>query len=395
MKKAFTLIEMMIVVAVLVVLMTITFKLSGLGQDSERRTRTVVRMQRLENCLSGYHAAFGSYPPVKLHGNRDIYVAVEGDIQRTENRNENIWSWTKIGQDAEKRAWNQVKVACRSQPVDCRYPFPDEQVWNERIKSVSEMMKEYAQEELKDSLDEETRKKVMGGFDSICENPGRLSNPADIDWNNIQLFKFGLMSVLLPRYLIMTGGPQMFYTKYQQWTGNNSIPSDPFTGRNNYNSQGWAGVWQQGQTARSGRSVDIAKLANIPSQAACARWMPNLEGICVCNNDELTLFGVDVKSRYREEQSELYYKNIGIQLFRPEGRSVGVEQYVLDGVTIRDGWCNEFYYYSPAPYQRYTLWSSGPNGRTFPPWVSRKDLTSKANECVGMWVHDDLVHLAH
>ena len=45
MKKGFTLIEMMIVVAILVVLMTITFRLSKLGSNADRRTRTVTRMQ--------------------------------------------------------------------------------------------------------------------------------------------------------------------------------------------------------------------------------------------------------------------------------------------------------------------------------------------------------------
>lgn len=34
-------------------------------------------MQRLENCLSGYYAAYGSYPPVKLHGSRDYTLEVD------------------------------------------------------------------------------------------------------------------------------------------------------------------------------------------------------------------------------------------------------------------------------------------------------------------------------
>lgn len=395
MKRAFTLIEMMIVVAILVILMTIVFKLANLGQDSERRTRTIVRLQRLENCLSGYHAAFGSYPPVKLHGTRDIYMAAEDGQQDPDQRNENLWNWSRVGEENEARAWGQVKAACRSQPVDCRYPFPDEEYWNERVRDVCTLMKEYAHEECWEDLDEQTKKKIDGGFDSICENPGRIHNVNDIDWNNIKLFKFGLMSFLLPRYMIMTGGPQMFYSRYAQWTGNNQVPSDPFTGRTDYNGQGWSGVWQQGQLMKKGNSADIARLANIPSQAACARWIPNLEGICACNNDSLTLFGVNVKSGNGDDRSELYYKNIGIELYRPQGRQVGVEQYVLDGVTVKDGWVNEFYYYSPAPYQRYTLWSAGPNGRTFPPWISRRDLSSRANECVDKWVFDDIVHMAH
>ena len=57
-----------------------------------------------------------------------------------------------------------------------------------------------------------------------------------------------------------------------------------------------------------------------------------------------------------------------------------------------DGYGN---YYSPAPYQRYILWSGGPNGKTFPPWVSRDSLGSKAKSTVGSWTHDDIVHMSN
>ena len=66
MKRGFTLIEMMVVIAVLVTLMAMTFRLANIGSDTEARTMTISRMQRLENALSGFHAAFGCYPPVKL-----------------------------------------------------------------------------------------------------------------------------------------------------------------------------------------------------------------------------------------------------------------------------------------------------------------------------------------
>ena len=64
-------------------------------------------------------------------------------------------------------------------------------------------------------------------------------------------------------------------------------------------------------------------------------------------------------------------------------------------MTVVDGWENEFYYYCPAPYQSYVLWSAGANGKTFPPWVSRESLDSKANACVGYWTEDDIVNLSH
>ena len=72
MKKGFTLLEMLIVMALLVTLMGIVFKLHDIAGDSEDKSCTILRMQRLENCLAGYHAAFGSYPPVQLHASRNI-----------------------------------------------------------------------------------------------------------------------------------------------------------------------------------------------------------------------------------------------------------------------------------------------------------------------------------
>ena len=62
MKKAFTIIEMLVVVVVIATLMTIVFRLSSIGEDSEYHNRTIVRMQKLENCLSGYYA-FGILEP--------------------------------------------------------------------------------------------------------------------------------------------------------------------------------------------------------------------------------------------------------------------------------------------------------------------------------------------
>ena len=59
MKRAFTLVELLIVIAVLVSLMAITFRITNVVGDAESRTMTITRMQRLENCLSGFHAAFG------------------------------------------------------------------------------------------------------------------------------------------------------------------------------------------------------------------------------------------------------------------------------------------------------------------------------------------------
>ena len=59
---------------VIVSLMAIVFRLTGIAGSASKRETTVYRMQCLENCLSGYYAVFGSYPPVPLQGaSRNIY----------------------------------------------------------------------------------------------------------------------------------------------------------------------------------------------------------------------------------------------------------------------------------------------------------------------------------
>jgi len=55
--------------------------------------------------------------------------------------------------------------------------------------------------------------------------------------------------------------------------------------------------------------------------------------------------------------------------------------------TVVDGWGNDFYYYSPPPYQSYQLWSSGPNGRTFPPWMEKVQGKEKI---INQWIADDI-----
>ncbi|MBQ6135858.1 MAG: prepilin-type N-terminal cleavage/methylation domain-containing protein [Kiritimatiellae bacterium] len=400
MKKAFTLIELLVVVAVLVILMGLVFKLSTLGKDSWRRTLTVERLQKVENCLSGYHAAFGSYPPVKLHGTRDIYIRtnVHG-IQSTDagDENKSIWGWNSVGERAEREAWAQVKAACLAQPVACRFPYPER--YDKLVDMVSEEMKRRAdsgEDTYKAYFDDESRKKrLSAGFDDgVSRNIGRHAKNKDKkDWRNIQLFKFGLMSYLLPRYLVMMNGDEVLFRDYAQWTGNNVMPSDPFSGKSYDLRGGWAQVRRD---ATSQQRSDSARVANIPSQSVCARWMPNLAGVCQANH-EFTLFGVNIRGTSWYDRSELDVENYDIEVFTPNTGSdeSTANQYILDGVTIRDGWGSDLYYYSPAPFQRYQLWSAGPNARTFPPWVSRKKLDAKANKCIGLWIFDDIVNMSH
>ena len=214
-------------------------------------------------------------------------------------------------------------------------------------------------------------------------NAGGLDHDA-VDWGNLQLFQFGVMSYILPRYLVMMNGNSQFYGNFRQWTVNNEMPSDPYTGRP-------IGEWAQLRNlVVSDNMSDLAKVANIPSQSVCARWMPNLAGACRANHN-YKLFGVSLRDD--TQGGNLSVENPWIEVFSATGGNS--QQYVLDEVTMVDGWLNPFYYYSPAPYQRYILWSGGPNGKTFPPWVSRDSLGSKAKSTVGSWTHDDIVHMSN
>ena len=72
--SGFTLIELLVVTVVIVALMGVIFRLTGIAGGTSAKETTVFRMQCLENCLSGDYAAFGSYPPVPLqNASRSIY----------------------------------------------------------------------------------------------------------------------------------------------------------------------------------------------------------------------------------------------------------------------------------------------------------------------------------
>ena len=396
MKRAFTLIEMMIVIAVLVTLMAMTFRIGNVSADAEARTMTIARMQRLENCLSGFHAAFGCYPPVRLHGNRSF-----SGQERTIN-------WGN-----ESEAWRWVRNICRTQPVGCRFPF------SERMKGavveLSDLISDAAGSgEYEDAFKDETgtlQNWATAGFTSSSDGDveGKLSSKKDeVLWSEIKLFQYGVMSFLLPRYFVMMAGNSRYYMGdngtggYAQWTSNNQKPSDPFTG----NSVSWSTVYSWVEAYRNRneqRDENVVKLMMMPSQAACARWMPNLDGICKCNTD-ITLFGVHIKSTHWRDRgifdfdggvSRALVNSVYDTCFRPDEANPTGSQYLLDEVTVQDGWGHEFYYYSRSPYQSYTLWSSGKDGKTFPPWVSRDRLSGQELDLAVKWTKDDISQLSN
>lgn len=398
MKKAFTLVEMLIVVVVIVTLMTMTFKLSSINGANSKRNKTVSKLQKVENCLSGYYAAFGTYPAVGLHGSRNPFlkVSTHGIQNLDEEENKNIFNWDvnkfklwvqsdfdgKYYQNEENNAWRQVQAACRSQPVSCKFPFPRN--YGELVQAHSEQLMAEAADS--GSMSQERKAMFAAGFDDgVTSNLGRF-NPyqKESDWRELQLFQFGLISFLLPRYRMMMQSDDTLYDDFAQWKANNDLPCDPIDGGK---FRDWKRVCHY---AQSTMRTDLKHIDNIPSQAQCARWLPNLAG-CVYSPHSLKMYGVDL----REEEDGGF--STEMEIYSPGGydNSSTAQQYVLDFCTIRDGWWNEIFYYSPPPYQTYVVWSAGPNKRTFPPWIARDKLGQKENQCIGAWTEDDIMSMSH
>ena len=367
MKRAFTLVELMVVVVVISILLTIVFRLVSVGESTTCRNNTIARMQRLENAISGYFAAFGSYPPVSLHASRNVYADLD------ENGNQ------RSGAETGQLQQESVDKACRAQPVAVRYPFHNSSQVREYIDTVSRIVVERV-----NSGDDQWRAykaysyQLSGGFTAL-RDPNQVSGwNTKKTWGEVKIFQFGLMSFLLPRYMFMANGLDAEdLENCAQWNANNRLSSHPNAGYS-------FGSWKD--------QLDDARLVRrIPSQAVCARWMPNFEKMVSGNpiTSPMRFFGVDISD--------------GTIVVEPDNpgelaKNVYVDQNrtILDSMTVKDGWGNEFYYYSPAPFQSYRLWSAGSNGATFPPWVPLSSLKSDSDKrTAANWMSDDIMYLSN
>ena len=402
MKKGFTLVELLIVVVVIVTLMSITFRLAGSGGDSTNRNYTINRMQRLENCLSGYYAAYGSYPPVPLHGSRDYMVNVDAHgIQQVGNSTTGLKGSGSSSPDrASNLSWKRVQSACRSQPIGMSYPFKDRGE-QDYVKKVSDMLIQRAQsDDPKYSQFRANAEVLSKGFIAITDESTLTEKRDYKEWTEAQIFRFGVMSFLLPRYLIMMGGDADYklFENQKSWTANNQIPCR-FEDGVQYES------WQK---LNEDVKQHTWKVSVLPSQAACARWLPNLEKT-VQTTRSTVLYGTEIRDP-DHTAANISASNPNPQLYSTSSQggsgSNSGTQYALDSMTVVDGWGNEFYYYSPPPHQSYTLWSAGKNGKTFPPWVSDEELTSlrgmsvegasgTALDVVQEWKADDIVKMSN
>lgn len=363
MKKGFTLVELMIVVVVIVTLMGVTFRLAGVGSDSTARNTTVNRLQRLENCLSGYYAAYGSYPPVKLHNSRDFRREAESHgLQKN-----NDWAGSL------KDNWKSVDAACKAQPIGMTYPF-NKQSARDTVRALSQMLMEANPGE------------PLYNFEALLDNSFIDTLRDKTDWQDCQVFKFGVLSYLVPRYLVIMGGDvgssnnDQIFTRQSSWKVNNQLPPRFEDGVPYAN---WADV-------NSAVKDEPWKIAALTSQATTARWLPNLEKQLSTMQD-ITVYGINLRDEDSEGTNPLDVYSVG-------GADSSSQQFFPDRMTIKDGWGNEFYYCSTPPHQSYTLWSAGKNEKTFPPWVTDEELGQMSGEdrkTVQTWIADDIVQMSN
>ena len=402
-REGFTLIELLVVTVVVVMLMGVVFRLTGIAGDSSNRQTTIKRMQCLENCLSGYYAVFGSYPPVPLQGaTRNIYrkVRMQHASIQSDDPDDVDESITAFNQ------YNAVEAACRSQPVAAMFPPPKElsvTVDGRSQKVSSAQAYDSFQNQVRAAYDADVytdsqKRRIESWKDTtindISSSPGFLNNyQNETDITKLQLFRYGLMAFLLPRYRFMldcakggqSGNTEAFNNsidRYRQWTDFNPLPPKMDSGiaypswKAFCDTMGGEDDWQ----------IDL-----IPSQAACARWLPNLRDIV--SGRRMDFFGIPIGESGSNGIPDPKYA-YDFFLYSPGGvNSSSSSGYPLQSVTVKDGWGCEYFYYSPAPYQTYVLWSAGANKKTFPPWVDldqfRKEHSDQYETAV-KWMADDI-----
>ena len=378
-RRGFTLIELLVVTVIIVTLMGIVFRLAGSGGDSTARAKTLSRLQKLSNALSGYYAAFGSYPPVPLQGrSRDIYTQVDGYGAQDDHGRSGSLGYGIQGTGRNKVALSennvelrkQIEAACRAQPVTVGFPY--------NYKGTE-----------KDVIDALTQQYNLKSFQPISNYGG--FNKDSSEWSENNVFMFGLLSFLLPRYQFMLDGEENLYINHPNgpWESNNRLPylldGTRLASWTDAQKHMHAGPDYFNDSSTSGADKR-AMLEAIPSQAVCARWMPNFKNI--------------VTSRPVRTVTEFY----GVETEAPDDFGPAPSKWMVlsqDGYdhessyvngtkSVLDGWGEEFYYYSPPPYQSYQLWSSGPNKRTFPPWTDKSSLQNNEIQLVNKWIADDI-----
>ena len=130
----------------------------------------------------------------------------------------------------------------------------------------------------------------------------------------------------------------------------------------------------------SGQDITLL-LTNLEKQRvieneACVRWLPCFEGIL--RSFASSVLGVKINGDI----------NGGHRLAARQ--MIDGPKVALAFITITDGWGRELFYHSAPPYQSFRVWSAGPDGLTYPPWVPSTDATYKSLKAQ-TWTKDDII----
>ncbi|MFA7172819.1 MAG: type II secretion system protein [Kiritimatiellia bacterium] len=342
-RRAFTLLELMVVLVIIGILIASVFKLFSAVSENSSKAKTKARMERLQNAISGFYSSYGTYPPVPEHLSPDPMNVTSDRGKKSENKN--LWNSGDKAKAAE--------LAARSQPVSFEYPTPIS--YNDAIGKV------FGSQQIRSA-------------NEVFVNPDTESATK---WEDVKMFKFGLMSFLLPR-VELVGLPR-------EKTGfNNDQPRPEF-----YESKQWK---HHNTTSRIGSSDKGKLLKALRNQRElemreCAKWIPNLEGIMSGN-------APTIMNTVLAGGGEMADSVGGSSQFRGVYDKDG-QNAILFCTTVVDGWGRDFFYYSAPPYQSYRIWSAGADGKTFPPWIPfeslRSELSPKELKEVSEWIKDDIV----
>ena len=225
--SGFTLIEMMVVIALVGILIAGVFKLVGIAGQANKRAQTMAKLQKLENAIAGFYSEYGTYPPVPLYDSPDPMKKYD---KKTGKYN------GEMGNLSEEGAEENAKRAAAAQPVS--YAFPCKESEDDDLHHFFVLI---------DQPDVVSANQVPNAF-----------NGTVTDWQENKAFKFGLLSFLLPRLSIMATFDQ-----------NGAMRNGP--NRSFFDKQQWL---QYNLATRDQYSEQLSR-----ERIACARWIPNFQDI--------------------------------------------------------------------------------------------------------------------
>jgi prepilin-type N-terminal cleavage/methylation domain-containing protein len=341
-RHAFTLIELMVVVAIIAILIGAVFQMMSVIGQMNHKAETIARIQRVQNAISGFYGEYGYYPSVAQYSSPDPWAAGEKDD----------FGQSVSSADSEAGFAARCTRACRSQPVSFEFPS---------VKGLDTYINR--------TFDDW---KIMSPNTLLASTAA--SNPEE-EWEEIKVFKFGLLSFLLPRVELVG------------FTGISATDSNQEPDNNFYRSRQWKKHNPASDVSSTRNALEAQQMLE---NRTVARWLPNLEKIVMHGR---SILGINLQEPYTDSEgfrvSEV--RDASGKLVDMRSYEENNQKYVLQYVSIRDGWGGELFYYSPPPYQSYRLWSAGPNGRTFPPWIKIENLPAKERAWAAGWMGDDIV----